>query len=539
MKEKSILGVGVSGKIIQMSSKILTPGLPSVNLSNLAKFCRLRENQFIKFGKRIETPDGPYFFKDNGQKVLAVLHADIVKLGALDTKPLYLADDTLFFCHALDDRAGAYAILDYLPKIGIKYDVLITVGEEDLKSTARYFNPPRKYNWMFSFDRAGTDVVLYDYEDQDMIGLLHGHGYKVSKGSYSDIVDLEGLGCKGINFGVGYYLNHTKRCYLSVRDFKTNMIKFRSFYRKWSLTPMPHGPAINFYSADDGFGYLRKPGNHGTGALFQDEDIENIIRLEKAGYRFEKPIDKDTLKEAVDIFIAEEAKRINQKSPQLDLFKTSPNQEEKSNEKAKSEIVELPSQPKEENKPNGQQRHINRGSEDRFGIHCEAEVEDILPWETGKDKEGLSGVVTQPRKTALNILDNRAIQIVKVTPLDRKGENPTENGLEVEVMDVCSQCHNDYTPPLGWKSSVCPKCVKEAFPEEARTSKNRYLVNNTHGGKLYIKEQIHIPIGSKIILQKVWNEHGKEIYQNTGDGWKWYFIPGKRKDAGEAIKAAA
>ena len=173
-------------------------------------------DKFSEYGKRYDPPGGkPYFFKDNGSDILAVFHADYVdSVKPSHFTPANLSHDTIYFCPTLDDRAGAYVILHLLPELGINYDILITTGEESLESSAQYFTPPegKKYNWMFSFDRAGTDVVMYQYFSHDCEKLLRRNAWMCGEGTYSDIRDLDSLKCKVSTFGVGYHDQHTMNC---------------------------------------------------------------------------------------------------------------------------------------------------------------------------------------------------------------------------------------------------------------------------------------------------------------------------------------
>lgn len=276
------MGLFQIGNVLDRKS----PGLPNINWKQLTKFCRMKINSFDQYGQRVDTTDGPFFYKDNGSDILAIAHLDYV-MGPIHTSFLKLSDDTLFFCPTLDDRAGVYAILDYLPSKGLKYDVLLTTNEEKVGSTASHFKPPKgkKYRYMFSFDRRGTDVVMYNYYNYDMAEKLKILGWKVDFGTYSDISELEHLRCKGFNFGVGYDAAHTARCHLSHNDFKLNMRRFLSFYNKYRNDWFPHTPQYNSYTKDEGFGYLYT--NVGQSRnMFTDEDIEIIEILEKENYDF-------------------------------------------------------------------------------------------------------------------------------------------------------------------------------------------------------------------------------------------------------------
>ena len=182
---------------------------------------------------------GMYAFKDNGASILAVAHCDTVSL-----KSAVRVQKTKVFSPALDDRLGVYLLLDVLPSLGVKMDVLLTDSEEIGMSTARIFDAPdgRKYNWCCSFDRADGEVVMYDYEDRDSDwkSFWDKYGFKLGTGSFSDIVELEDLGCKGFNFGCGYHKQHTPDCYADLRETAKSVNKFMSFYREHHGTHFPH-----------------------------------------------------------------------------------------------------------------------------------------------------------------------------------------------------------------------------------------------------------------------------------------------------------
>ena len=177
------------------------------------------------------TPRGPYIWIDRGSNILAVAHLDTV----VEESPfctIQTGKHVIVHHGSLDDRLGAYIILDLLPTMGIMPDILLTTGEESGNSTAQYFTPPKEYNWMFQFDRAGTDVVLYQYEHDDLVDKLEGCGFTIRDGLFSDISYMDELGISGINFGCGYYDNH---CLLS-HAFMGDMGKMVQLFQKfWAL----------------------------------------------------------------------------------------------------------------------------------------------------------------------------------------------------------------------------------------------------------------------------------------------------------------
>jgi len=206
----------------------------------LARICELPEREFAAMFnlETVETPskflpDGFYAYGDRGGSVLAVAHldtvadADLRRAAFLDT-----AAGPVIFSRALDDRLGAYVILDLLPKLGVVVDVLLTTGEEECMSTAEHFEPDYDYNWTIEFDRGGTDVVLYQYDCADLRDRITASGADVGMGSYSDVAVLDHLGVKGINWGVGYQDYHGPRAHAFLADTVAMVAKFLTFHER-------------------------------------------------------------------------------------------------------------------------------------------------------------------------------------------------------------------------------------------------------------------------------------------------------------------
>src|SRR4030042_4708755 len=158
---------------------------------------------FKALGNVEQTQSGMYIYSDRKSDILAVCHLDTV----LSLKHFYInhiGDDDIIFNAQLDDRLGAYVILDLLPKLGLNYDILLTEGEESGQSTAQYFDTIKAYKWAFSFERHGEDAVLYQYHGKDWENALKASGFKIGVGSFYDIAFLEHLGVKCVNIGTGY-----------------------------------------------------------------------------------------------------------------------------------------------------------------------------------------------------------------------------------------------------------------------------------------------------------------------------------------------
>lgn len=261
--------------------------LPPLNYKEMAKICRMKIKDFHPYGEKYTTKDGVFYYKDNGADILAVAHLDSV-LGFHHFQVLKLSTDTKIFCSSLDDRLGAYVILKYLSKLGLKYDILLTEGEEKGASTAAWFNPPpgKKYKWMFSFDRKGTGAVTYQYRSMDLLNRLRDVGLSHEMGSFSDICFLEHLNCKGINFGVGYQDYHAIDAWASKKDLLSQISAFIRFYRNNANEELFHMGKFNTFSLYDGFSYnpsskseLFDEYEYRAGMLFYEEaqkEIESV-----------------------------------------------------------------------------------------------------------------------------------------------------------------------------------------------------------------------------------------------------------------------
>lgn len=253
--------------------------------SALAEICVLPETSFgrvfdLDYYEVTEqaAPDNFYFYKDNGSKILAVAHLDTV--GNYDQREARFVDTEggeVVFSRALDDRLGAYIILDMLPKLGVSVDVLLTVGEESGQSTAAFFDTPagKDYHWMIEFDRGGTDVVMYQYEDADTKALVEDTGARVGEGIFSDISYLDHLEIKGFNWGVGYRDYHGPRAHAFLEDTFKMVRYFLRFHDVNADEYLPHedysptvsdkdawwnDPTDPFYTEPDRYGTRRYGG---------------------------------------------------------------------------------------------------------------------------------------------------------------------------------------------------------------------------------------------------------------------------------------
>jgi hypothetical protein len=220
----------------------------------LRRICLMPEADFAAaFGMEVVPVDQPhhdyYNFRDNGSKVLAVAHLDnVVDPELIQCNFLNTAGGPVVYSPALDDRLGAYIILDLLPKLGITYDVLLTTGEEWGQSTAAFFEPPKEYDWIIEFDRGGMDVVMYQYDDDETRDLVRDAGARVGEGSFSDIAYLEHLGVKAFNWGVGYQDYHSVRSHAYLDDTFTMVEHYLSFHENNDGIRLPHTKTVKVAS---------------------------------------------------------------------------------------------------------------------------------------------------------------------------------------------------------------------------------------------------------------------------------------------------
>lgn len=219
----------------------------------LRRVCEMHENKFARTYDMEVTrvaqraPDDFYLFKDNGSDILAVAHLDTVvdhkqrTCRFIDTNA-----GPVVHSGALDDRLGAHILLNVLPRLGIRHDWLFTTGEEMGASTAMFFEPRKDYKWMIEFDRGGTDVVAYDYEDNDLVDRIEDSGARFSSMcAFTDICFLEHLGIKGINWGVGYQDYHSVRGHAYLEDTYMMLASYLRFHEANADVYLPHVPKLS------------------------------------------------------------------------------------------------------------------------------------------------------------------------------------------------------------------------------------------------------------------------------------------------------
>lgn len=268
--------------------------MATIDPQRIRDHCRMQEEDYRKYGKVLDTPAGPLIYADRGSTVLGICHLDTVYPVQETDHFAVFRDDEGRACGVgsphLDDRLGAYVLLDLLPALGITLDVLLTTGEECGNSTAAWFDPPEgRYHWLVEFDRRGADAVTYGLESGDWLGALRDAGYQIGTGSYSDLATLAHLGVCGVNIGVGYHCEHTRYCHADLYDLSSQVRSFVTLFRRHQGTrfPLPQGGAATNWryglsDYDDALSWWTEEERH-QARLYGlcDEDIPDLLRQEE------------------------------------------------------------------------------------------------------------------------------------------------------------------------------------------------------------------------------------------------------------------
>lgn len=264
-----------------------------INQTNLQWWCTTPQDDVFKSLGHVCTTDlGRFSYIERGSNVLGVAHLDT----ALD-KWWFQGGRHKVHSPALDDRLGAYVLYDLLVTQGITLDLLFTEGEEIGRSTAREFTPDKHYDWIVSFDRAGTDVVMYQYEDDDHEEMLKAFDLRLKYGSFSDISELEHLGCKAFNIGVGYHQQHTPNCHAVLKETSQQVERFMRLYTALKDTHLPHEerPAWS-YRGYSGWGDTRDP----WGTTPKHRGGRGVLERNGQRYEYEDEWERQYIEEILD-----------------------------------------------------------------------------------------------------------------------------------------------------------------------------------------------------------------------------------------------
>ncbi|MFA5936511.1 MAG: hypothetical protein WC822_01390 [Candidatus Paceibacterota bacterium] len=215
-----------------------------INSKQLKFFCLATEDEILDWANRHGWAIVP--LTDKKQVCYWLEHSspheppDVMGLAHMDTvhnkKLYYLNVNTpkgqYHMCPTLDDRLGVYTLLYHLPHhYGIRTQVLLTLDEERCNSSAHLFDEGSfPLNWVYSFDREGSDVVTYNMESEDWLDALRGVGFKLGWGTYSDMAELDRLGICGVNVGTGLCNGHGYTANMFEKAYVKQVEKFVLLY---------------------------------------------------------------------------------------------------------------------------------------------------------------------------------------------------------------------------------------------------------------------------------------------------------------------
>ena len=180
--------------------------------------------QLIKhYGKEnviVDEIDHNYIFVEGESPIMMVAHLDIyypdLPVNVVISEDGVMKNGNDKGCLGADDRAGAYSILRLLEE-GHRPSVLFTTGEEiggiGVKAFSKEFTSlPKHTRLLIELDRKGSeDYVDYSYRNPDEVNkYFTDHGFKTSRGSYSDVATLTStFGIPHANLSIGYYKQHS------------------------------------------------------------------------------------------------------------------------------------------------------------------------------------------------------------------------------------------------------------------------------------------------------------------------------------------
>lgn len=515
-----------------------------INYKEMRRIASLPIKGFAAYGKKYDTPDGPYFFKNNNSKILGVAHLDSVSPFTHFAKAT-LRSGTLLFYPTVDDRTGAFILLSYLKKMGINFDVLLTDGEEKGNSTAQHFPIKKKYNWMFSFDRMGTDLVMYSYRSSELVNAVQKHGFIVGQGSYSDIAALDELGCKGINIGTAYYNYHSPDAFVRQNEMLIQIRKFISFYNETKDYHFAH-EVKHYYPAYGSNNYKKGESSFYKGASKSKNfgPSEDNVQAKKT-----TPIDvSKKYEEATAPLLGTYVKRTAEllsisdinflkswKVPyswfegKIAFIQHSDTEQLRSwVERISLQIksFEVPVQDVHEALKKIVVQRINQPTEgllnwfkeiglynnDLFSIRPRVDDMKIVRYYS-KFYPKITGFMDHIREFFIELsTQNKTISsselgkdVGQIVPSEEGNQINSQKTTQIviEAIDNCSQCHHAFKTTLDNPESLCPKCIKE---NDSSKSKKTYriegvlplfefegpqygLLRDTNTGELYWGEE--------------------------------------------------
>lgn len=208
-----------------------------VQLNNL--FVRLRQTKEELLFDHNLGEVGRDWLKQDGASILGVAHCDYVEDAW--SYPVYRGKHKVQ-AGQVDDRVGVWLLLNVLPYMAgmPKFDVLLTTDEEIGRSSAQEVLEDLDYNWVFQFDRRGTDFVDYDLASDEFVedfkqatGIPYGHG------SFSDICYLPDSCGSRVNIGTGYHNEHSPNAHVNLIECGDQVKRFVKFASQFASKAYP------------------------------------------------------------------------------------------------------------------------------------------------------------------------------------------------------------------------------------------------------------------------------------------------------------
>ena len=206
---------------------------------------------------------------DTNSPVLLCAHIDTVQTPTVDLRT--------FTGAGFDDRLGVYLGYALANKYPGMFDLLLTDYEESGQSTAAYFTPTHKYNFVVGLDREGSDYVDYGLADIEFDQAFERHtGIKKSHGSFSDICSMSNVDCTKINLGIGVYSSHSPKSGFIPGVANEQISKLVKFCREYKDVYFKQGVGDIFAGCGYNYSYYNNQQNWNKYKNKEDEDIDDI-----------------------------------------------------------------------------------------------------------------------------------------------------------------------------------------------------------------------------------------------------------------------
>jgi len=177
-----------------------------------------------------------------------------------------------------DDRLGCYLAYTLQEQYPHYFDMLLCDYEEQGQSTAEYFIPTHKYNFVIELDREGFDFVDYGLASAEFCKEFeHTTGIKQDWGSFSDICELQNVDCSKINLGTGCYSSHSRNSGFSPLVCQSQIRGLMEFVEVYKDTYFKQGAGYSF-------GYA-------AGYTYKYKDYTTPLNYKGSNERDDNPLD--------------------------------------------------------------------------------------------------------------------------------------------------------------------------------------------------------------------------------------------------------